>query len=184
MWSEVSQRWQPHDGVLETNKQAEQKKQIDLRAQKAGEVVRKIIEGITYSLSGGDARGVPHTLVSDAVDVGQLKGEAGERGYHKFIKAYAAFGTDRQKIEKNGRFERTRYGYVPNFGELSRVGVIHLFGIPDVGELAHQGSTHWTRTESASLEDIVAIEEDLEAIQTALPHLLGGLAVVQIELAS
>lgn len=185
MWSEVSQIRQPHDGVLEANKQggnneAEQKEQIDLRAQSAVKLAREILDRTGYEVSGRGEKGFPYGMRGNVVDVGELTGEAGEKGFRQYMRA--CLGFDKELIQRGRWVKRMSIGDNPDFEKVRRLSVIYLSGLSGAseGELTHQKSAHWSQVDFTPLGEVLAIEEGLETIQNAL----GGPAIISDQQAS
>lgn len=186
MWPEVSQIRQPHNGVLEANKQTEQnefenERGLYLRALEAGKLAGILLGRTDYEPSGSNYKGGPYCMRGNPVDLGQLPGEAGERGLHKFKRVCLVVGQQPFKVAEQGRrLRKTSLSYVPNLNDILKVGVIDLAGPVNGSEPTHIQSAHWSCSEPDSLKEVPAIEEGLEAIQNAL----GKLTIVQNEIAS
>jgi hypothetical protein len=183
MWSEVSQIRQPHDGVLEANKQSEfeQQREIYLRAQKLGLVAKEILEITGYYVDGTAIKGAPYTMIGEPVSVGRVSDSGDEEELHDYVRAYVAFDkTQHKEIERSRFLRRANYSYVPDFEKVAKVGVLYLTGLANPSELTHVGSAHWSRAESARPEEVIAIENSLKTLQNTM----SGLTVVRNEIAS
>lgn len=183
MRSEIDHFKKPHEIKQEPNKQLEQnefehQREIYLRAQQLGRVTRELLGVTGYYIDGKGGRGVPYTMIGDPVDVGESSGETVENGFHEYIRAYVAFDTTEHKGTKRSRFlRRASYSYLPDYGNVNKLGVIYLLGHANggAGELAHVRSAHWFKDDHASVTDVDIIEHGLEVIQNAL----GGMVVLQ-----
>lgn len=186
MWSGVSQIRQPHDGVLEVNTKGEQneferERALYLRALEAGKLAGVLLDKTGYEPSDSNYKGGPYCMRGNIVDLGQLSGEAGERGLHGFKRVCLVVGQQPHRVVEQGRrLRKTNLSYVPNLNDILKVGVIDLAGPADGSEPAHIESAHWSRSEPASLQEVPVIEEGLEAIQ----RVLAKLTIVQSQVAS